>query len=248
MALKIDIFPCLTDNYGYLVRDEASGKVAAIDAPEASKIIDRAEALGWTVDVLLNTHWHPDHCGGNAELKAHFGCPNYGPAEIEEKWGVDHIIAPGEIFTLGETTLDIVDLYGHTLGLIAYIDRAGGNAFISDCIFPLGCGRRFEGTPQQFWGSLLRLCEMPDDTVLWGAHEYALANLKFAESLGSFPALDARGVEIRTRREAGQFTVPSTLAEEKATNPFLVYPMREDGFEAQAAKFAELRATKDEFK
>ena len=248
MTLKIDIFPCLTDNYGYLIRDEASGQVAAIDAPEASKIIARADALGWSVDVLLNTHWHPDHGGGNAELKAHFGCPIYGPAEVGKHWPLDHIVEAGQTFQLGETTLDIIDLSGHTLGLIAYVDRAGGNAFISDCIFPLGCGRRFEGTPQQFWGSLLRLCELPDDTVLWGAHKYALANLKFAESLGTFPALDARGADIRAKREAGQFTVPSTLAEEKATNPFLVYPMREDGFEAQAAKFAELRAAKDDFK
>ncbi|MBP2157584.1 MULTISPECIES: hydroxyacylglutathione hydrolase [Asticcacaulis] len=248
MGLKITIFPCLTDNYGFLVKDEASGVVACIDTPEAGRIVAQAESMGVNIDVILNTHWHPDHGGGNAEVQARFGCPIFGPEEVRKRWPLDHVLKPGDVYQLGETRLDVIDLSGHTLGIIAYIDRAGGNAFVSDALFPLGCGRMFEGTPQAFWASLLRLCELPDDTVLWSAHEYTLANLKFAESLGSAGALTARAEKVRRQRERGEYTVPTTLAEEKATNPFLYYPLQENGFEAQAAKFAELRALKDNFR
>ncbi len=248
MALKIDIFPCLSDNYGFLVKDEATGKVACIDTPEASKIIARAESLGWHIDYILNTHWHPDHGGGNAAVKAHFNCDIYGPAEVAGHWPLDHVVKPGDVFQLGETALDVIDLGGHTHGIIGYLDAKGGNVFVADCLFPLGCGRMFEGTPQQFWASLSRLAALPGDTVIWSAHEYTLANLKFAESLGTDDALTARGQRVRRVREAGQFTVPSTVAEETATNPFLVYPLREKGFDAQAAKFAEVRAAKDNFR
>jgi len=248
MGLKIDIFPCLSDNYGFLARDEASGKVACVDTPEAAKIVARAEALGWHIDYILNTHWHPDHAGGNAEVKAHFGCEIYGPAEIAKRWPLDHVLNPGDVFQLGETRLEVMDLGGHTHGIIGYLDTAGGNVFVADCLFPLGCGRMFEGTPQQFWASLSRLAGLPADTVIWSAHEYTLSNLKFAESLGIDDALAARAARVRHQRETGQFTVPSTVAEELATNPFLVYPLREQGSEAQAAKFAEIRAAKDNFR
>ena len=248
MALKITIFPCLTDNYGFLVQDAATGKVACIDTPEAGKIITLADSMGLNIDVILNTHWHPDHGGGNAEVQARFGCPIYGAEEVRKRWPLDHVLKPGDVYQLGETRLDVIDLAGHTNGIIAYIDRAGGNAFVSDALFPLGCGRMFEGTPQDFWASLLRLCELPDDTVLWSAHEYTLANLKFAESLGTDAALAARAEKVRAQRERGEYTVPTTLAEEKATNPFLRYPLQEKGFEAQAAKFGELRAAKDNFR
>ena len=248
MGLKITIFPCLTDNYGFLVQDEASGKVACIDTPEAGRIITKAEDMGVNIDVILNTHWHPDHGGGNAEVQARFGCPIHGPEEVRKRWPLDHVLKPGDVYQLGETRLDVIDLSGHTTGIIAYVDRAGGNAFVSDALFPLGCGRMFEGTPQTFWASLLRLCELPDDTILWSAHEYTLANLKFAESLGSDAVLAVRAQKVRNQRERGEYTVPSTLAEEKATNPFLRYPLQEKGFDAQAAKFAELRAAKDNFR
>lgn len=249
MVLKIDIFPCLTDNYGFLIQDEATGKVACIDTPEAARIIARVEALGWHgIDYILNTHWHPDHGGGNAEVQARFGCPIYGPAEMRKRWPLDHELVAGDVFMLGETRLDVIGLPGHTHGMIAYIDHTGGNAFISDCLFALGCGRMFEGTPQDYWQSLLTLCALPPETVLWNAHEYTLANLKFAESYGIDAALAARGAKIRAQRDRGEFTVPTLLSEELATNPFLVYPMRETGFAAQAAKFGELRAAKDNFR
>jgi hydroxyacylglutathione hydrolase len=248
MSLKVDIFPALQDNYGFILQDEASGLVAIIDAPEPRAISERLAALGLDrLDYILNTHWHPDHAGGNTLLKKRYGAEIYGPQEVTRIAPLDHVLKAGDVFMLGDTKLDVIDLGGHTLGHIGYIDRAGGQAFVADTIFPLGCGRLFEGTPAQMWGALKRIADLPDKTILYSAHEYTLSNLKFAESLGSSAALTERAVEIRRLRDHGEPTVPSTVAEEKATNPFLVYPLREKDFAAQAAKFGELRRAKDRF-
>lgn len=248
MSLKVDIFPALQDNYGFILQDEATGQVAIIDAPEPRAIGERLAALGLgRLDYILNTHWHPDHAGGNALLKKRYGAKIYGPQEVTRIAPLDHVLKPGDIFPLGETALEVIDLGGHTLGHIGYLDRVGGQAFVADTIFPLGCGRLFEGTPEQMWGALKRIADLPDETVLYSAHEYTLSNLKFAESLGVDAALAARGAKIRTLRKHGEPTVPSTVAEEKATNPFLVYPLREKDFTAQAAQFGNLRRAKDRF-
>ena len=247
MALKIDVFPCLTDNYGFLITDEASGLTAAIDTPEAAVIADRVESRGLRLDYILNTHWHPDHAGGNAALKDRFGCVIWGPEEARQTGPVDHILVAGDVFNLGETRLDVVDLAGHTPGQIGYWDAAGHNAFVGDAIFTLGCGKVWDAMPRM-WASLLRLAELPGDTRLYHAHEYTLVNLRFAESLGVHPALTRCGAALRAMRERGEYTVPTTVAQERATNPFLVYPLQETGFEAQTAKFAEMRAAKDAFK
>ncbi len=248
MGLKIDVFPCLSDNYGFLITDEETGATACVDTPDADAIAARVEALGTGLHYILNTHWHPDHAGGNAALKARYGCNVWGPEEAQQTGPVDYILSEGWNFMLGRTQLVVMDLPGHTLGHIGYFDREGRNAFVGDTLFTLGCGRRFEGTPQQMWSSLTRLADLPGETRVYSAHEYTLGNLAFAESLGIDDALAARGAVIRAMRERGEPTVPTTVAEERATNPFLVHPMREEGFEAQAAKFAELRAAKDEFK
>ena len=248
MGIKIHVFPCLTDNYGFLAVDEATGIVACIDTPEAARIIAAVEDLGLPgIDVILNTHWHPDHGGGNAEVEARYGCPIYGPAEVAERWPLDHVLVPGDVYWLGETRLDVIDLKGHTLGHIGYYDADGHNAFIADTLFPLGCGRLFEGTREEMWASLLRISRLPADTTLYSAHEYTLANLKFAESLGEDDALRSRGELIKAARDEGRPTVPSRLSDEIATNPFLRYPLLEDDFAAQAAKFGDLRAAKDVF-
>ncbi|HTM79992.1 hydroxyacylglutathione hydrolase [Asticcacaulis sp.] len=248
MGLKVDIFPALQDNYGFILRDEASGKVANVDAPEPRAITKRLAVLGLEkLDYILNTHWHPDHAGGNALLKKRYGSQIYGPQEVTRIAPLDHVLKAGDVFMLGETKLDVVDLGGHTLGHIGYVDRAGGQAFVADTIFPLGCGRLFEGTPEQMWSALKRIAELPDETILYSAHEYTLPNLKFAESLGNSHALAERAVKIRAMRQRSEPTVPSTVAEEKATNPFLVYPLLEKDFTAQAAKFGELRRAKDRF-
>ena len=245
--LKIDLFPCLDDNYGFLITDEASGLTAAIDTPDADVIAARVEARGLNLDYVLNTHWHPDHAGGNAALKARFNCDIWGPQEARQTGPVDHILTGGDIFRLGETPLEILALPGHTPGQIGYYDRAGHNVFIGDTLFTLGCGKVWDTMPHM-WESLLTLAGLPGATRLFHAHEYTLTNLRFAESVGTNPGLEARGAVIRAMRERGEATVPTTVAEERATNPFLVYPLREEGFDAQAAKFAELRAAKDVFK
>lgn len=247
MALKIDLFPCLDDNYGFLITDEATGLTAVIDTPEADVIAARVQARGLKLDYILNTHWHPDHAGGNAALQARFGCVIWGPDEVRRTGPLDHVLTPGDVFELGETRLDILDLAGHTPGQIGYWDRVGHNAFVGDAIFTLGCGKVWDTMPHM-WSSLLRLAELPGDTRLFHAHEYTLVNLRFAESIGVDAALAARGADLRAMRERGEYTVPTTVAGERATNPFLVYPLRENGFDAQTARFAELRAAKDVFK
>ncbi len=249
MGLKITVFPCLTDNYGYLLQDEATGRTASLDAPDAAVISHHLAAQGLHhLDFLFNTHWHPDHAGGNATLKLQYGCTIYGPPEVTKMGPIDHVAVPGSHVMLGQTRLDVLDLGGHTEGLIGWHDAEGHNVFVGDCLFTLGCGRLFEGTAEQMWASELRLCALPDDTRVWHAHEYTLVNLAFAESLGIDAALAGRGPKLRALRDCGEATVPTTIGAEKATNPFLVYPLREPTFEAQAAKFAELRAAKDAFK
>lgn len=246
-GLQIHQFPALNDNYGFLIRDASSGKVACIDTPEAEAIIAALDAHGWTLDYILNTHWHRDHAGGNEALKNRYGCAIYGPQEVLKTGPLDHVLTGGDHFVLGSTMFDVLDLKGHTLGHIGYSAPSEKVAFVGDTLFALGCGRLFEGTPEDMWGSLQRLLALDPQTTIYCAHEYTLSNLKFAESLGGFAALKARGADIRARRERGKPTVPVRLADEIATNPFLLYPLREDGFAAQAAKFGEIRAAKDRF-
>lgn len=248
MSLEIDVFACLSDNYGFLMRDSASGLVACVDTPEPAKIEARVQELGWNrIDYIFNTHKHWDHADGNAAVKARWGCQIIGPAEIAPKNPIDQIISPGETFALGETRFEIMDLSGHTLGLIGWYDPAGGHVFVGDCLFPLGCGRMFEGTPEMFWASLKRLCDLPHSTVIYSAHEYTLANLRFAESVGLHAALIQRGEKLRNLRAKELPTVPSTVGEEKAANPFLYYPLKERDFAAQARCFGQLRAAKDSY-
>ncbi|ESQ80149.1 hydroxyacylglutathione hydrolase [Asticcacaulis sp. YBE204] len=252
-GLQIHLFPALSDNYGFLIRDGATGKTASIDTPDADTIATELSRLGWGLDYILNTHWHRDHAGGNQALKDRFGCTIYGPEEVTKIAPLDHILTGGDRFALGETIFDILDLKGHTLGHIGYSAASEQVAFVGDCLFPLGCGRLFEGTAEDMWGSLQRIMALDPETRLYSAHEYTLSNLKFAESLRqtenleSFPVLEARAAQVRQQRDLGEPTVPSVLADEIASNPFLVYPLQESGFAAQAAKFGEIRKQKDQF-
>jgi hydroxyacylglutathione hydrolase len=245
MALKIEMFAALQDNYGFLITDEASGHTAMIDAPEPAAMLRVLD--GRKLDFILNTHWHPDHAGGNALMKARTGCLIYGPGEVRRIAPLDHELTPGDVFHLGETELQVLDLGGHTLGHVGYDSPSDGVAFVGDTLFPLGCGRLFEGTPEQMWASLTRIIALPGATKLYSAHEYTLASLSFAESLGGDDALKARGDYMRKLREQALPTVPATVAEELATNPFLVWPLKERDVAAQAKKFGELRAVKDRF-
>ncbi|MDC7677658.1 hydroxyacylglutathione hydrolase [Asticcacaulis machinosus] len=249
MALDIRVFPCLQDNYAFLVRDERSGQVATIDTPDAEVIAGSVESLGWgRLDYIFNTHWHPDHTNGNQALKDRFGCTIIGPQEVTRIAPLDQLINPGDEVYLGETRFEIMDLSGHTAGQIGYINRDLKVAFVGDCLFVLGCGRLREGTPADMWMSLTRLMTLPEDTLIYSAHEYALDNLRFAQSVGSHEALKPRAEQLHDLRARGLPTVPSRLSDERATNPFLKFPLMQSGFEAQARAFGDLRLQKDQFR
>jgi len=222
MSLEIRQFPCLSDNYGFLLRDPASGLVAAIDAPDASRISLEVQAAGWgRLDLVLLTHWHPDHTGGAAELKALWGAEIVGPAEAERVVAPDRTVGEGNRVTLGETGFEVLELPGHTLGHIAFHHTAGANLFSGDVLFALGCGRLFEGTPAQMFASLQRLAALPDATTIWCAHEYTETNARFALTLDDSPALAAHAEAIFAARARGEPTVPTSLAIERRFNPFL---------------------------
>ncbi|TAL36972.1 MAG: hydroxyacylglutathione hydrolase [Phenylobacterium sp.] len=252
MPLTVHQFACLSDNYGFLIRDEASGQTACIDTPEAAAVLRELDDLGWELDFILNTHWHPDHAGGNADIKAMTGCTIVGPAEVTRIAPLDREVGGGDTVQLGETTFQVIESGGHTLGHIAYFDPADRVAFVGDTLFALGCGRLFEGTPEQMWDSLQRLAALPDDTRVYCAHEYTASNARFALSVDDGAALKTRADEIFAARERGEWTVPTTIALEKATNPFLRAPVLAAKVGAagkpDAQAFAAVRAAKDNFK
>jgi hydroxyacylglutathione hydrolase len=250
--MMINLFACLSDNYGFLLRDEKTGQVAAIDSPDAGVIEAEIERLQWgRLDYIYNTHWHADHIGGNAALKARFDCHILGPAEVAQHTHLDEIVRAGETINFGETEFKVLDLSGHTLGLIGYHSPEEGAVFVGDCLFTLGCGRLFEGTPAMMWVSLERLMALPDKTLIYCAHEYTLSNLAFAESLredfGHNEALTDRAKTIRALRKISQPTVPTRLIDEKLTNPFLYYPALKKTPADKIECFSRLRAAKDRF-
>ncbi len=252
MPLTVHQFPCLEDNYGFLARDEATGMAACIDTPEAGAILRELDKLGWKLDLILNTHWHPDHAGGNAEIQAATGCTIVGPEEVTRISTLDVKVKGGDEVKLGETNFQVLETGGHTLGHIAYFDAADRIAFVGDTLFALGCGRLFEGTPEQMWTSLQRLAALPDDTTVYCAHEYTASNARFALSVDDDPALKARADQIFAARQRGEPTVPTTIGLEKATNPFLRAPRlaAKVGAAGQPdfAAFGAVRAAKDGFK
>jgi hydroxyacylglutathione hydrolase len=252
MPLTVHQFPCLQDNYGFLVRDEASGLAACIDTPDADAILRELSQLGWTLALILNTHWHPDHAGGDEAVKAATGAQVVGPAEVVRIATLDRQVAGGDQVMLGETRFEVIESGGHTLGHIAYFDAADRIAFVGDTLFALGCGRLFEGPPEQMWASLQRLAALPEDTRVYCAHEYTAANARFALSVDDDPAVKARAAAVFAARERGEPTVPTTIGLEKATNPFLRAPRLAARVgaagEPDAQVFAAVRAAKDVFK
>ncbi|HEY3950535.1 hydroxyacylglutathione hydrolase [Phenylobacterium sp.] len=252
MPLTVHQFPCLEDNYGFLAKDEATGLAATIDTPDAGAILAELDKLGWTLDLILNTHWHPDHAGGNAEIKAATGCSIVGPGEVTRIAPLDRQVAGGDVVMLGQTRFEVLETGGHTLGHITYFDAADRIAFVGDTLFALGCGRLFEGTAEQMWTSLQRLAALPDETTVYCAHEYTASNARFALSVDDDPGLKARADRIFAMRERGEPTVPTTIALEKATNPFLRAPKLAArvgaGGQPDYAAFGAVRAAKDGFK
>lgn len=248
MTLTVRQFACLSDNYGFLIRDEASGKTATIDTPDADAILAELAASGWgRLDYILNTHWHPDHAGGNARLKAEQGCEIIGPEEVTRIAPLDRQVSGGETVMLGDTALRVIATPGHTLGHIAYVSDADAMAFVGDTLFALGCGRLFEGTAQQMWTSLQALAALPPQTQVYCAHEYTAANARFALSVDDAPATAERAKAVFEARERGEWTVPTTIGAELAANPFLRAPLlAQAGSDAEA--FGAIRKAKDDFK
>jgi hydroxyacylglutathione hydrolase len=245
MPIEVRQFPCLSDNYGYLVRDSASGQTAAIDTPDAEAVLRELQASGWRLTLILNTHWHLDHVGGDAAVKAATGAQIVGPAEVRRAAPLDREVGDGDRVQLGETVFEVMATGGHTLGHISYYDAADQAVFVGDTLFALGCGRLFEGSPEMMWASLQRLAALPDEVQVYCAHEYTAANARFALTVDQGQALAERARAIFAARARGEPTVPTTLGLEKATNPFLRAPLLKGG--DPVAAFAQVRAAKDAF-
>lgn len=240
-TLEIEMFPCLWDNYGFLIHSPETGKTAAIDTPEASKIIAACERKGWTLTHIWNTHHHPDHIGGNLELQKTFGVDIIGPGHDAARIpGITHKVSGGENFNFAGHVVNVINTPGHTNGHIVYHIPAANSAFVGDTLFVLGCGRLFEGTPQEMYDSMRALETLPDETVIYCAHEYTLSNAAFAVTVEpDNKALLAYVEKAKALREKNLPTVPTTLADEKAHNPF----MRA----ASAEQLGIIRAAKDQF-
>jgi len=238
--LEIVPVPAFTDNYLWLVHDETSGETAVVDPGDSAPVLAEAERRGWPITQVWNTHWHPDHTGGNLAIKQATGATISGPAS-EAIPGRDIVLAEGDRVCLGAHVGRVVNVPGHTLGHIALLFAEDRVAFVGDTLFAMGCGRLFEGTPQQMFDSLSRLAALPVDTRLYCAHEYTLSNARFAAHAEPGNAAIAERLErTRAMRERGEITLPTTVAEELATNPFVRA--------ADWQEFARLRADKDRFR
>jgi hydroxyacylglutathione hydrolase len=238
--MQIVPVPAFSDNYLWLVHDEASGQTAVVDPGDAVPVLAEAQRHGWTIDQVWNTHWHPDHTGGNLAIKQATGACIWGPAN-ENIPGRDVALKEGDEVRLGNHVGRVVEVPGHTLGHIALIFDDERLAFVGDTLFAMGCGRLFEGTPEQMYRSLQLLAGLPEDTRLYCAHEYTLSNARFAaHAEPANRAIAGRLAEVTAAREQGTITVPTTVAEERATNPFVRA--------ASAQEFARLRSEKDSFR
>jgi hydroxyacylglutathione hydrolase len=221
--LQIAQFPCLNDNYGYLVHDPLTGLTASIDSPDADRILTEASQRGWTLTHIFNTHHHADHAGGNLKLKQSTGCEIVGPrADAARIPGIDTGVGDGDTVSFGDWRVEVFETPGHTTGHIVYHIPDARAAFVGDTLFAMGCGRLFEGSPDQMWRSLQKILSWPDDTKIYCAHEYTLANAEFALTVEpENMALVGRAREVAQLRRQGKPTIPTLLGIEKQTNPFL---------------------------
>lgn len=237
--LEVVAVPAFTDNYIWLIHDEESGETAVVDPGDAAPALAEAERRGWTIGEVWNTHWHGDHTGGNLAIKETTGARISGPKGRIP--GCDVALTEGDEVHLGAHVGRVIEVPGHTLDHIALIFGDERIAFVGDTLFAMGCGRLFEGSPAQMYRSLQKLAELPEDMRLYCAHEYTLANARFAaHAEPANGAIAARLERVESMREAGEITLPTTVAQERETNPFVCSPNEEE--------FARRRAAKDSFR
>jgi hydroxyacylglutathione hydrolase len=238
MPLEIIRIPVLSDNYVWLVHEADSGETMVVDPAVAGPVLAEASQRGWTITQIWNTHWHPDHTGGNAEIKAATGCRITGPeAERERIPTLDALVNEGDAAQLGKVTAQVIDVPAHTAGHIAYHFPSEQVAFVGDTLFAMGCGRLFEGTAAQMYSNMRKLEALGDETAIYCAHEYTQSNGRFALTVEpDNPALVERMAEVAAMRQRGEPTVPTTIALERATNPFMRAVSVEQLAERRAAK------------
>lgn len=255
MPLDLVTIPCLKDNYAFLIHDAATGATAVIDVPEAAPILAELRRRNWSLTDILITHHHDDHIAGVAELQKATGAKVFGAkADAHRLPPLDHALAEGDSVTIGPETGHVIDVSGHTIGHIAFHFPDSRLVFTADSLMAAGCGRLFEGSPQMMWASLSKLAALPPETVVCSGHEYTTSNIRFALSLEpDNPALISRASKVAAAREEDRPTVPSTLSEELATNPFLRASSPElkgavgMAQASDADVFAEIRKRKDRF-
>ena len=223
MGIEIVRIPVLSDNYVWLVHEPTSGETMVVDPAVAAPVLAKADELGWKITQIWNTHWHPDHTGGNAEIKAATGCVITGPkAEYARIPSLDVQVEGGDTVRLGAASAEVIDVPAHTAGHIAFHFADDHAAFVGDTLFAMGCGWLFEGTAEQMYSNMRKLEVLGDDTAIYCAHEYTLSNGRFALTVepGNLPLIE-RVNEVTAMRERGEATVPTTIALERATNPFM---------------------------
>ena len=240
--IEVVCVPALSDNYIWLLHDAASGETVVVDPGEAAPVLAAAAARGWTIGQVWATHWHGDHTDGIAAIVAQTGASVTGPAAERAKFALlDRPVAEGDTVAIGAVTATVLDMPAHTAGHIAYHFADPAMLFAGDVIFAMGCGRLFEGTPAQMFAALARIAAMPDATLLYGAHEYTASNARFALTIEpENPAIIERAGTIAALRAAGRPTLPTTVALERATNPFVR--------STDVAMLAARRAAKDGFR
>jgi hydroxyacylglutathione hydrolase len=232
--------PVLRDNYVWLIHDEASGETAAVDPSIGPPVLEAAKARGWRLGQILNTHWHPDHTGGNQAIHDATGAPVTGPEEVRRVYQPDRIVGEGDRIRVGAHEAAVWEIPAHTAGHVAYHFEAAGLVFVGDTLFAMGCGRLFEGTAVEMHANLQRLAALPAETKVYCGHEYTLANARFAVTVEpDNTALAERMSAVAEARERGEVTLPTTIGEERATNPF----MRANSID----ELARLRTRKDSF-
>jgi hydroxyacylglutathione hydrolase len=255
LAIEIELFTAREDNFGALVHDNASNVTFSIDAPEETAIRAALTRKGWKLDYILTTHKHPDHVEANLVLKAAFGCKIIGPEGDKDLIpGIDQTVKGGDSLKLGTMDIHVIDTPGHTNACISFYVPAAKAVFTADSLFSLGCGRIFDGTPEMMWAAMQRLMALPPSTKIYCGHEYTASNARFALSVDADNAdLQARAGQVKLLREQGKPTLPVTLAQELATNPFLrphdaairAHLGMENASDAEV--FTELRSRKNTF-